>query len=401
MVSFGNIKKIIALSKSKQYKEGVLTIELAMEREQYQFAFLCSESELIGPTYEFLYQGSLREQPFCDWSVLPASLRDGVVSTFFVKMDLEVIRQDIALFYDERELVDLRPEAPERFMIVSLSLNGGQCTLCPDEYNRNEILRYNQIPLIWRFLSSYADDIRGRELIFLYKGKISIDFEYDFESLSHEFDGLAKLEKIFSDRLHEDEKKNILKNTLHSFLWREKSSDRFKKILREFTLFSLNFEENYRAFSVGFSFDKIRKEYTERFRDYLSKLNSILYDTLTRSLSIPVSSIISFVAMKNNDGGSAVLINCAAIVLMLFTSISVYYLVSFQSNMVRITQEEYKSLFKAIRSELEELELSELSEKEKHLNVQSDKILKILYFIYMILISNFILNSVMFFISTF
>ncbi|HGA9114021.1 TPA: hypothetical protein ACITTR_004617, partial [Salmonella enterica subsp. enterica serovar Saintpaul] len=110
------------------------------------------------------------------------------------------------------------------------------------------------------------------------------------------------------------------RSTLHSFLWREKRSDSFRKLLAEFTLFSLVFEENYRAFSVGFSFDKIRKEYSERFRDYLSKLNGIMYDTLTRALSIPISSLISFVAMKGDFSGSSAIINVGALLLVLFAS---------------------------------------------------------------------------------
>ncbi|EFQ3265673.1 hypothetical protein HZ528_004737, partial [Salmonella enterica] len=170
--------------------------------------------------------------------------------------------------------------------------------------------------------------------------------------LEHEFDGFAKFDKIFSDELHMDAKCNIMRSTLHSFLWREKRSDSFRKLLAEFTLFSLVFEENYRAFSVGFSFDKIRKEYSERFRDYLSKLNGIMYDTLTRALSIPISSLISFVAMKGDFSGSSAIINVGALLLVLFASINIWYLVKFQSSMIRISQSEYKDLFDSIRTEL-------------------------------------------------
>ncbi|EAN1553156.1 hypothetical protein D8M94_24410, partial [Salmonella enterica] len=219
--------------------------------------------------------------------------------------------------------------------------------------------------------------------------------------LEHEFDGFAKFDKIFSDELHMDAKCNIMRSTLHSFLWREKRSDSFRKLLAEFTLFSLVFEENYRAFSVGFSFDKIRKEYSERFRDYLSKLNGIMYDTLTRALSIPISSLISFVAMKGDFSGSSAIINVGALLLVLFASINIWYLVKFQSSMIRISQSEYKDLFDSIRTELKDLELIELSQKEEELNDQSKKVISTLNFVQSISICNLILNSALFIITIF
>ncbi|STA84142.1 Uncharacterised protein [Citrobacter youngae] len=98
-----------------------------------------------------------------------------------------------------------------------------------------------------------------------------------------------------------------------------------------------------------------------------------MYDTLTRALSIPISSLISFVAMKGDFSGSSAIINVGALLLVLFASINIWYLVKFQSSMIRISQSEYKDLFDNIRTELKDLELIELSQKEDELNDQSKK----------------------------
>ncbi|BEO77819.1 hypothetical protein SMTE4_37890 [Serratia marcescens] len=402
MAILQKIKELFDLSSGfARGGDGVVNIEFAIKYDVYEFLVECSQSELISSIFQFPYNNDTKNRTFQTWDTLPEPLKNGTIASIFVEMNLKELRKDgIHVYYDERELVELCPISPKNFIILALSLNGGKCTVCPDEYNKNEILRYSQIKRIWELLTSCSDDERGGELIFLYKQKISIELKYTIEDLGFDFDGLAKLERIFSDGLHSTEKKNIMQNTLRSFLWRERKENGLRKLLRDFTLFSLSFEEDYRSFSVGFSFDKIRKEYTEKFRDYLSKLNSILYDTLTRSLSIPVSGLISFVAMKEGDSQN-IIVNCAAIMLTIFTSVSIHYLVFFQKKMVMISKKEYKELFKTIRIELKDLELLELNEKELSLNTQSNKIINILNFIYATAISSLILNGVMFIMKSF
>lgn len=315
MVILNTIKSMVDTALSKKYAEGILTLEFAMSEENYKRNLYCSKQRIINPEYSFKYKGVMTKRPFEEWVDIPHAFKNGTINTFFVAMDLNEVRRSHEVFYDANELVSLRPSAPEQFLVISLSINSDKCTLCPQEYNKNEILSYFQVRKIWNILSSCADGANGRELVYLYKNKIDVSFLYTYEDLSFEFDGLAKLESIFADPLHKEEKKQILQNVLFSFLWRERKDSRFPKLLRDFTVFATMFHESYLAFTVGFNFDKVRKEYQEKFRDYLSKLNAVLHDVLTRSLAIPVSGIISFAAMgKSMDLNSGV-INLAAIAL--------------------------------------------------------------------------------------
>ncbi|HGB4868210.1 TPA: hypothetical protein ACIVK9_002010, partial [Salmonella enterica subsp. enterica serovar Muenchen] len=262
MIKLESIQKLIERSVGDiHHTDGSIVFALPLEESAFEFANICAQNDMILPSYRVLYKDKEMERSFLSWDSLPSPMKDGSISTFSVTLNLKLLRQQgVSIFYDEKELVELSPEAPSRFIIIQLGVNGNKCTICPDQYNRNEILRYFQVRNIWGLLSQHADHVNGRELIFLYKQKISITLEYTIDDLGFEFDGLARLEKVFSDNLHPEAKNNILQNTLYSFLWRVPKEATFRKLLSDFALFTLAFEENYRAFSVGFSFDKIRKE---------------------------------------------------------------------------------------------------------------------------------------------
>ncbi|HBS7837182.1 hypothetical protein D2919_19615 [Klebsiella pneumoniae] len=402
MIQLENIQEMIGLSVGDiQYSEGAIIFDLPLEMDVFEFANTCAQNEMILHTFKVLHKEREVQRSFESWASLPPPMKNGSIKTFQITLNLKLLRQKgVSVFYDEKELVEVSPVAPSRFIIIRLGVNGNKCTICPEQYNRNEILRYFQVKNIWSLLSNHADHVNGRELIFLYKQKISITLEYKIDDLAFEFDGLTRLEKIFSDNLHTEAKNNILQNTLYSFLWRVPSVNAFRKLLSDFTIFTLSFEENYRAFSVGFSFDKIRKEYTERFREYLSKLNGIMYDTLTRALAIPVTGLIGFVAMNGGFNATSWVINIAAFILTLFSTASIHYLVCSQFNIVNITKAEYKELFKGIRDELESLELVELNNKESQLDNQSAITFGMLRCVYAISLCNLIASGVMFVLTT-
>ncbi|HFS5792987.1 TPA: hypothetical protein ACH1J3_002228 [Citrobacter werkmanii] len=398
-----SIKDLLAFSNTPlTLIDSKVSVELPMNQTVYNSASVCAEQNLISPVFSFYFKNQCHDKKFCLWANLPPQIINGSITHFIITLELQELRhQGVKIYFDEKELVKLERLAPERYLILSLGINNNECTICPDDYAKNEIARYGQVKTIWNLLCSCADHQNGTHLIFLYKQKLTIELKYDWSDLESDFDGFSKFESIFLDELNTEAKTNILKSTLHSFLRKERSNEAFSKLLSRFTLFSQLFEENFRSFSVGFSFDKIRKEYSEKFRDYLSKLNGIMYDTLTRSLSIPISSLISFVAMKGGVPGNELIINVGAMLLIVFASINIHYLVKFQISMVDISKAEYKELFESIRTELSGLELAELGNKEHTLDNQSGMVKSVLRFVYAISLCNLILNSALFTISTF
>lgn len=396
MVSLKKIKEILNFSEVMGYENGILTLKLTFEKGVFNLAFDYSEQYILEPEFIVEVNSKVYKKAFHTWDEMPAAFLRSDIQSFTITMNIERLRESIEIFYDEAELVSLRPLAKERFMLISASSNEGKCTICPDDFNRNEILRYFQVSKIWKILTACSDDDYGRGLLFLSKDKFYLDLSYQFKDLAYDFDGFANLESLFSDLVHQQEKKRILQNVLFSFLWRIKKEDRFSKILMDFTLFSKMFQENYLSFTVGFSFDKIRKEYQEKFRDYLSKLNSIMYDTLTRSLAIPISGIISFAAMGKFDNVSAWVLNIAALILSFYTTFTIHFLSKYQRILVNECQEEYISLFDSMRKELASLELIEIDKKECTLNSLCTTLFRVLSLISALSFSNLILNISMF-----
>lgn len=121
-----------------------------------------------------------------------------------------------------------------------------------------------------------------------------------------------------------------------------------------------------------------------------------MYDTLTRSLAIPISGIISFAAMGKLDNVNSWVLNMAAIVLSLYTTFTIYYLTNYQKVLVQECQSEYSVLFRTMRDELKKLELTELNKKEKALDSQCNTLYKIFGLVSALSFSNLILNCTMF-----
>ncbi|WP_410009763.1 hypothetical protein [Pantoea agglomerans] len=393
---FRDVKNLVEISTSKDYQSRILTLNIDMNEDNYNHAFSCSERELVSPYFKILYKENLESVTFRTWDALPEAFKNGAIKEFSVTLDLSELGERAEIFYDANELVELRPSAPEKFLIVTLSVNSDKCTICPEDYDKNEIMRYFQVRKIWRILASCADSSNHRDLVFLYRNKIELSFSYSYADLSYEFDGLSRLEMIFSDPLHAEEKKQILQNCLYSFLRHEQKNLRLPKLLRDFTVFAIMFHESYLAFSVGFNFDKVRKEYQEKFREYLSKLSSILHDTLTRSLAIPVSGVISFAAMGRSSDINSDIVNFAAIALSVYTAFTIHFLACYQRVLVEQCKNEYESLFFSLRDELKGLELKDLTNKESALNSQCTTINNILTFVSTLSFTNLALNVLMY-----
>ncbi|EFK2938006.1 hypothetical protein A8530_003602, partial [Escherichia coli] len=173
---------------------------------------------------------------------------------------------------------------------------------------------------------------------------------------------------------------------------------RFRTILKRFSTFVERFEENYHAFAVGFSFEKIRKEYEEKFRDYLSKINSVLSESLTRSLAIPASTVLTFTAIKSGSEGAVhdILLNSGTFFVSLFVLFTTFFTVKFQLNFLKITKDEFLGLFSRFESELDSVNLSEARDKFDIFSSQVGLIKKLLLFILSMSITNFLINVVSF-----
>jgi hypothetical protein len=153
-----------------------------------------------------------------------------------------------------------------------------------------KVKHYLEISDFWNHLRNNAEDHTPNSLTFLYRKKLKISARYDVRLLKKEYGGLSRFKRILEDlseEAHKDAKPHILQNALLACLYEINEAERFKYLLENFDKFTKKFDDGYHAYVVGFSFDDLRKEYEERYREYMVKINDLISSSLTKALMIP------------------------------------------------------------------------------------------------------------------
>ncbi|OEE60434.1 hypothetical protein A1OK_10815 [Enterovibrio norvegicus FF-454] len=243
---------------------------------------------------------------------------------------------------------------PETFLVFE------DCHKCAirdasdDSNATGKLKHYLEIASLWQILKKNAEDSSSVSVTFLYRKKMKLLAKYDTSLLKNEYGGLARFKRVLaelSSESHIDAKPHILQNCLVSFLYNTKEVDRFNNLLTYFDKFTSKFDDAYHAYVVGFSFDDLRKEYEEKYREYMVKINDLLSSTLTKALMIPGALYLtatrtqSINAGKNIEQGLELAIVNFGIAVAAITIFTVYAFVldSEKKSLVAI-EDEFSSL---------------------------------------------------------
>jgi hypothetical protein len=203
-------------------------------------------------------------------------------------------RNNIALIFSSIDLlVQSNPVTPpSSFIIYNATERTRFYDTDDDKCNPiGEIKHYLEISEIWKGLKVWCDhQSSNAEMTFLYRKKLTLKSNYDPKVIKNEFDGLDRFIRILKeldDDAHKDGKAHILQNTLVNVLGHIPEKDRFECLLNNFTKFTSKFDDAYQAYVVGFSFDDLRKEHEERYREYMVKVNDVVSSSLMKALMVP------------------------------------------------------------------------------------------------------------------
>ena len=197
------------------------------------------------------------------------------------------------VFSSIEKLVQANPVIPPSSFIIYQSADSNSFyDSTDDECNpTGEIKHYLEVAEIWKILRGCCDHTGSiAEITFLYRKKLTLKSTYNPDVLKIEFDGLDRFTRILKDLdsdAHKDGKAHILQNSLFGLLGHISEKERFEYLLLNFTKFTSRFDEAYHAYVVGFSFDELRKEHEERYREYMVKINDIVSSSLIKALMIP------------------------------------------------------------------------------------------------------------------
>lgn len=396
--SVETLDKIIDLFKhfDEYYFDGdIVHGVMSLNKSNYMFCYEYSNLSLISAIFSIKGRDDL-SQEFVDMNTFNQNFFNKKF-LMIISLDMKKLRSlGLAIYKDLNEAISLSPKAKNKFILIQAP--DGKIDLYPNETIKGRILHYIQISKVWEVLVNSSDDDDGNSCTFLGARKSFVTLHYELDDLDLELDGFSKFMKLMDLEDHKEEKNKILSNTIFSFTSNKDLNFRFRTILKRFSTFVERFEENYHAFAVGFSFEKIRKEYEEKFRDYLSKINSVLSESLTRSLAIPASTVLTFTAIKSGSEGAVqdILLNSGTFFVSLFVLFTTFFTVKFQLNFLKITKDEFLGLFSRFESELDSVNLYEARDKFDIFSSQVRLINKLLLFILSLSITNFLINLVSF-----
>ncbi len=203
-----------------------------------------------------------------------------------------ILDGEIKFYQNYDQLVIHHPVEPPSSFLLTSEPEG--IVHFPCKSLTGKLKHYFEVRDIWEYLLKKADDNKTGSITFLYRQKLEIFNKYRADDLNNGFDGLAKFIRLIdNDEKHDLEKGHILQNTLITMLSSIDAKERFTYLLKNFSKFSLRFDEAYQAYVVGFSFDELREEYEEKYRDYMVKINDLISSSLTKSLAIPATIFLT------------------------------------------------------------------------------------------------------------
>lgn len=262
------------------------------------------------------------------------------------------------IFKNVEHLAQLHPVHPPKDGILTDELDELVIFNRDDLGTIGKLKNYLDLTSVWKCLKLCSDDFSNNSLTFLYRRKLVIRNIYDSDALDNGFDGLSKLMKLLSDYendKHSIEKNHILQNTLVSMLADIKEEARFKYLLDNFSKFSLRFDEAYQAYVVGFSFDKLREQHEERYREFMVSINNVISSVLTKSLMLPAGIYLastrtqSITTAKDIHQGAEYIVSNLAIGIAAIIIAAIYSLVLIsEKHSILAIKFEYESLMKRL-----------------------------------------------------
>lgn len=233
-------------------------------------------------------QGGRRSNMARDPSSITPAMYGKVVECYFKTKGnaLGVIYQTI------EELAKDHPVSPPDRFILFKNSDEHSYYDCEDHnlVLEGKVKHYIEISLLWSRLQENAEDYSDTSLTFLYRKKLKLRAKYNVSLLRQEYGSLNRFQRILdvlAEDAHKDAKPHILQNTLVHVLYHVAEEERFDYLLKNFEQFTTKFDDGYHAYVVGFSFDDLRKEYEERYREYMVKINDLISSSLTKALMIP------------------------------------------------------------------------------------------------------------------
>lgn len=164
-------------------------------------------------------------------------------------------------------------------------------------------------------------------LVFIKDGKFDLPISYTVDDLMKvSVPDLRAISAILPEGTHQKQCEGIMADAVISLTQHQPSQARFQYLLEHTKELRKRYEDGYKLFASGFSYEKVRDQIEAARVEYTGKIHKVLSDVQNQLLGIPVATIIVATQMKDATAigyafwvNSAVLLGCWVFaVLMLF-----------------------------------------------------------------------------------
>jgi hypothetical protein len=186
---------------------------------------------------------------------------------------------------------------PHRYYLVELGYLSGADNPPP------EILRYRAALKLVEMLRASAAFLDEQEelLVFLRSGKFDVPVAYGWADLDAcDAAAVTELAGAVSRGFHEKQCYSIMAEAVYETCARLPADQRFGALLRNAKDVFQRFEDGYRLFAAGFSYEKVRDDIEAARVEYSGKIHNILSEIQGQLLGIPISSVIVATQMKES-----------------------------------------------------------------------------------------------------
>ena len=158
-------------------------------------------------------------------------------------------------------------------------------------------------------------DTDEQSLVFISNGRFDVPVNYSADDLaSMEIDEVQALASLVPTDTHKKQCAGILATAIVDLVRAQSSPSRFSYLLSHAKELRAAYDQGYKMYAAGFSYDKLKDTVEVARMEYVGKIHKVLSDIQNQLLGIPVATIIVATQLKEGKGsGPELFINTAVL----------------------------------------------------------------------------------------
>jgi hypothetical protein len=205
-----------------------------------------------------------------------------------------------------------RVRARSRFLVLNTRTSSDD-----GEDVKSEVGRYLLAVKLVKALKDVAGflDLDEQNLVFISNGRFDVPVQYSAEDLlGMDVDEVQALTTLIPTDTHKKQCAGILATAIVDLVRPQAPLARFRYLLSHAKELRAAYDQGYKMYAAGFSYDKLKDTVEAARVEYVGKIHKVLSDIQNQLLGIPVATIIVATQLKEDKGsGPELFINTAVL----------------------------------------------------------------------------------------